>query len=71
MKLAQRHQDTKFFINIILKLIVLYLFYLKIAGQMNKKKLLEIIHNGESSNIEFKTDSVHPASLGGLSPMRQ
>ncbi len=30
---------------------------------MNKNKLLEIIHNGESSKVEFKTDSVHPASL--------
>ena len=30
---------------------------------MNKNKLIEIIHNGESSKVEFNTDNVHPASL--------
>lgn len=30
---------------------------------MNKEQLLEIIQNGESSKVEFKTDDVHPASL--------
>lgn len=30
---------------------------------MNKTELLEIIHNGENSRIEFKRDDVHPDSL--------
>ncbi len=32
---------------------------------MNNEELIEIIKNGESSKIEFKTEDVHPESLAG------
>ncbi len=30
---------------------------------MKKSEVLEIIRNGESSKVEFKTEDVHPNSL--------
>ncbi|MBW1822832.1 MAG: putative DNA binding domain-containing protein [Deltaproteobacteria bacterium] len=32
---------------------------------MKQSELLEIIRNGESSKVEFKTDDVHPVTLAG------
>ncbi len=32
---------------------------------MNQNELIEIIRNGESSKVEFKTEDVHPTSLAG------
>ena len=33
------------------------------GGSMRKDELLEMIANGESSKVEFKTDDVHPNAL--------